>query len=340
MNRLIRATSDRIAKKKDELDKIARALEKEAQEAFKVKSLLYSDIYIVPTMENGKIGAFFPSYKAIAIVENAIEDEGYAINILKHELSHALDYAINGLPLEHGRKFRQYASFFSIDEGFDKARVRESLDKSKRDSERIEKLFRLSESPFEEEAMSALRKALMLSERSKREIDDKKLYFAELYEKKRISYPIQAIGNIVAEATSVFLIKCKNEDNSAFSLRCYGSLYDTELAIYLFDHLVDSMKREIKRLRNSGERITLSSFSIGAVENLRKQLYKSYSEALIALDEKKRENKNLALSLVFKNGVRKRKSYIYSFDEKSYSMGKTFGEKTPLFKEIKERELK
>ncbi len=346
MDRTIRVTSDEENVVREVLVNHARVLERKVQLEFHLYTPLFSDIFLAinPDGDEKVLGRFYSKGKYIVINESLIREDmpiETIINIVKHELAHAMDFAINGTLSGHSQKFRSYCAYLAIDEGFDKAKIRNTLRERQNKEERIRKLLTLTTSPFENEAMIALSKAqkLMLESSMPKEKKDKeKLYITDLYEAGRIAYSISKLTNFISRATGAYVVQCRVAKGHTI-IRLYGSLSQIELSIYLFDYLYDNLNLEIAKLRKQGEAITKDSFLMGAIPEMEKKLLlcdENTNNALVAVH---RENEEKTKRLVFKKGLRNVKHSARNVSSSSYKFGSEFAQKLDIPKTIGQKKI-
>ena len=342
MNRTIRVTSDNENKIRENLLQIGKEKESEVKAKFHLPCQLFSEVFFA-TLSNEKLGTFFKDGKYIVLNESLINsniDKKAIENIFLHEVAHALDYAINNELSGHSAKFRDYCDMLGVEKGFDKAQIKKKLIDQEKNEQRITKLMALSTSPFENEAMIALSKAqkLMLEMKDvQKEEDEEKIYISDLYEGKKIALYVSKICSFVSKATGVFIVKCKQDDSSV--IRCYGNLPEVEFALYLFDYILDSINKEVKKLRKEGFSITKDGFVVGAIPEMENKLWSldSNTRALIVATEK--ENAEKANRLVFKNKLRTIKYGSRNLSKQSYDLGSSFAKKLEIPKKINQRKI-
>lgn len=337
MERIIRVTSDSINEERSRALAFLIELVQSAKKEFSFSSPVFKDIVIAPELNDHALGFFNDKYLLIVINESVMElDLATRNNILIHELAHALDYAITGTLSGHSPFFRHICQYLEIDEGFDKSKLKQSLIAMHKKHERIEKLIALSSSPFENEAMQALKKArdLMLSNTCTTSVaNEEKLYFAPIYSSGRTPHYITCILSFVSEATGVFIVRSKHDDQNCST--CYGKFEQVEFALYLFDFILASSDSEVKKNRKNGIKITKDSFIIGALPEMRKQLSNTSADTVHALMKIKNENMLLSKKLVFTKAKLRTKKYTSSVnDGKSFDIGKKFGAKIDIPKKI------
>lgn len=340
MNRNIKVTSDRENEIKAFLNKIGREKEKNAIIDYGLCEKLYEELFFAPISQNNTLASFYPDGKYIVLNEVLLD---YDIsrtdveNIFLHELAHALDFAINKKTTGHSIYFREYCSYLGVDKGFEKSRVKANLEGRRKSQDRIKKLMALTASPFENEAMIALSKAqkLMIDTKVEKK-DEEKLYIAELYENGRISLYISKIASFISRITGVFIVKCKND--KLFVLTAYGGFDEVEFSIYLFDYLIQSFEKEIRKLRKKGEHISKDAFIAGAIPELEAKISSKNenANALIAIQD---ENKNKAQRLIFHNGLRTVKYSSRQISRDNYHKGALFAKQLDIPKGINQKKI-
>ena len=316
-----------ITVRSGEYDGLIQRLEEEARGRLVhagIGDSIFSHIIIAEDPNPSRLGYFISGEKVIVLSEELVENSDYTtvLNVFLHELAHALDhhmYASGG----HGRTFRACCALLSIDPEFSKSRVNAKVSREKGRREKIRKLMALSSSPFENEASEAVKKAqaLMLECRSQ-ESGKKKIYTASIYEGKKIPSWINALSSYLSSVTGVFAIKVGHRD--ATSVELYGSVEEVELAVYIATYIMEAADREIAAERRKGEKIGVPAFMYAAITSLGSRTASGDVEnKLIPVSL---ENRELAVSIVFKDKVIRRKRTQVCFRESgSFHKGESFG---------------
>ena len=340
VERIIKVTSDAINLERARLMSLARKLEKSACRDYSISTNIFSDLLIAPNLPNSILGYFHEKYRIIVLSEDLLEfDESSRDNILKHELSHALEYALDGAT-GHGNRFKAFTAYFGTDKDFEKAKVEKAaLDKNKVKT-KVEKLLALSSSPFENEALQALLKAqkMMIENHIETQNKEEKLFFVELYESGRTPHYISSILDFISFATGVFIVRSTKSGKSVST--CYGSLDEVEFSIYLFDYILSESDNEVKKSKKKGINITKNSFIMGAMPEMKKKLKTLSENTENALAIIRDENRILSKKLVFTNTrLRTQKHSASIQDYNSFKIGKNFGESLPLPQKIDRKKL-
>lgn len=331
MDRIIRVRSTKLDKEEESLKAIGRQKEAELREngILLSRETLFKELIIAPLAEKGKLGYFDSRQKTIVISEELVSSASWddTVNVLIHEMGHALDYLQHG-NLEHSESFRKCCALLGIAPGFEKSKVRISLKQNDKEKDRVRKLLALSSSPFENEAAEAIKKAKELMAGKDIKIDDEddeKIYMVSLFEAERFPSYVKALINYISESTGIYPV-LEHRDATMKAAVIYGTLEEVEASIYLWDYLVSSSEMEIAKLRCKGMSITKDSFIRGAIAALKSKTEDSASDHAIML--LRNENKERALKIVFKDiKLRARKYYSRGGDARSFSMGQGFGSK-------------
>ena len=332
MDRTIRVRSSRLDRAAAELEALGREKESKLKAEGIINGPLFRGICIAPALEEGKLGYFSPSDLSIVISEDAvISCSGDTVrNIFLHELAHAVDWSISGAISGHSVLFRQYCRMLGTDPGFEKSRIRTGISADRSRKEKIRKLLALSSSPFENEAAEAIRKAKMLMAEAGMEAaeeDDKRICMVPLYEARRFPFSIRQLLSYISSSTGVYIVVSRNGDSK--QAIAYGSLEETEAAIYLYDYLISATEREVRKLRAGGEKVSKDSFLRGVLSELSEKTAETSSDnALVAI---RNENMHLAHEIVFPDTrISHRTLRSHGGDASSFSRGRGFGEKLDI----------
>lgn len=322
-----------IGEKEERMRALLLPIEKETKEKARIKysiiTPLYNGLFFAHMDRNEKLGAFIPGERIIILSEELLD---YPLSVIRnvyiHECAHAVDYMLNPSMTGHSAIFREIADNLGIDKGFEKARLKDDLLKKEKTREKVEKLIALSSSSFENEAVSALKKARELIEKSalNEKIEEDKIYHVDLYESKRISTYILYITYIVSENTGSFIVKDHTQD-SVF-LTSYGSLEQCESSLYLFDYLFSILEIEVQRLRREGKKVTKDSFMAGVYDALIKKTASSEDTSLVK--SIKEETKEKAKKIAFKDTKLRTTTNKVHLDKNSFSSGSSFGKDIDL----------
>ena len=341
MERTITVRSLRLDKAEEKLRILGRAKESELIRGGIISSQLFSDVCIAPSLEENKLGYFSPSDRLIVISEDVINDssEETIRNIFLHELAHALDYKLSGRITGHSASFRQCCSIVGVEAGFEKSKVRKGLISSNEKKDRIKKLLALSSSPFANEAAEAIKKAKTLMARDGIELEndsEEKIYMVPLHEGKRFPFSIRALLSYISNTTGVYIVISQDGDNKRAI--AYGNLEETEASIYLYDYIISASDREIRKLRNNGEKISKDSFLRGALRKLSEKTVDACADNALVLVRD--ENRKLTKKIVFSD-TKLRTSTVRSHggDSASFTKGMGFGSKLRVPSSIGRKEL-
>ncbi|MBQ0070308.1 MAG: DUF2786 domain-containing protein, partial [Spirochaetales bacterium] len=297
------------------------------------RATLYDAFFFAPPLQKTNLGRFESEGRLIILSEELLEEPFPVVqNIFLHELAHALDYALHGSCSGHSPLFREYCAVLGVEEGFEKAKVKNALRSQKDLSRKVEKLLALTSSPFENEALEALSKAQKLiakgalEEKEENRKKDERIYTVDLYEAGRTPLYCVWLMSFTGSATGCFLVKCQGELGGKVT-RAYGTLEQVEAALYLFDYLTSSLEDEIKRLKKEGHAITKDSFVMGAVPEMRKKLEGMDRESSTALVVLQNDNAKKAKKLVFSGQhLRSTRSTGHVGSTESYRLGAKFGQ--------------
>lgn len=334
-----------IGEKEERIRWKLRATEREIEEILAQKYQIYiplcSGYFFAHFSSDDSLGEYSPELDTIILSEKLLDYPFSTLrNVFIHEYAHAVDFFLNCESSSgHSPFFREICLTLGIDPGFEKARVKKDLISKEKAKNKVEKLLRMTESSFENEAMIALNKARELIQKERLDnsenIKEEKIYYVDAYSALRIPTYITYIAHIVSDNTATFFIKDCRSDCS--SLTFYGTVEQCENVLYLFDYLTQILDDEVKRQRKNGVRITKDSFMIGAYQALKKRSESSNSTDLVR--SIKEETREKALRIAFKNThLSKSKSRVH-IDANSYNSGSSFASKLDLNKE-KQKKLK
>ena len=236
--------------------------------------IIFSDL-----SASSKLGYYDSRQNLIVIDERLFKGcENELDAVFLHELSHFKNWSENSL-LDHGPEFRCCCTSLGVPEGFDKAKIKRSGEKRKAVSDKIEKLIALSSSPFEAEAVSALKKAqqLMMEYGIAIKEEEDKLYAVSVLKKNRFCYHekllIQTV-QMLSGAMSVIERKRDAADEAVF----YGSLEQVEFSMYLWEHLAAEMEKCVKKEEGKRPGLDKRSFRNGLASGLLSRIRENTSE--------------------------------------------------------------
>ena len=257
-------------------------------------------IIVSPTADRSKLAYYDTTSDCIIFQEDFImnADQYWEKNVLLHELSHALQYKIDGIT-DHGESFHKYCRWLGVDPDFSKAKVLERSRKTESYARKVEKLLALTTSPYEEEAKSALLKAEELMaehglEYAFRNRDEDKLYYVILGEKGRFMQSEKQMYALVRNLTGTFLIYEELSREKKRKASLYGTLEQVETAVYLFGYLGDELERSVKKAKKEkSESFSKESFRLGLLTGLLSRMQSENSDAERALTLSSRKSMNI-----------------------------------------------
>ena len=220
---------------------------------------------------------------------------------------------------------------------FSRSHVRLSIDKQNSRREKIKKLMALSSSPFENEAAEAIKKAqkLMIEGNIPPEVDDKRIYTADLYEAKRLPFWTRELAWYASSSSGVYNVIIPGNESRIITV--HGSVEEIELALYIFDYVVSAADREIKAMRAKGKSISKGSFICGAVDVLSEKTKGTAEEKALMVISK--DNEKLAKELIY-NTVKIRRTYAHtSINTSSYNLGHDFGSRLDIKRGIRIKQI-
>lgn len=198
--------------------------------------------------------------------------------VFLHELSHFKNWSENSL-LDHGPEFRRCCTLLGVPEGFDKAKIKRSEERRKAVSDKVEKLIALSSSPFEAEAISALKKAqqLMLEYNIAPKEEENKLYAVSVMKKNRFFYHEKLLMQTVQmlSGTMSVIEKKRNGKNEAVF---YGNLEQVEFSMYLWEYLMEEMEKCVKEEKKKRTGFDKGSFCDGLANGLLSRIRENTSK--------------------------------------------------------------
>lgn len=260
------------------------------------------DIIFTSTDKEGRLGYFSPEQNLIVISDEFLHSGAKADEeaVFLHELAHAVDFHERGYS-QHDAKFKEICRSLGVPEGFEKAKVKVNREKREKALSRVEKLIKLSESPFENESTEALKAAQRLMAEYGISMDEREedtLYAMTIEEKKRFYYHEKVFVSIITRLSGVFILREHKGDT--ILLTAYGTTDQVLFAYETFIFLKKALKDAIEKASAGGKKIDTFSFSAG----LASELYQR-----IAADEEKEISK--ALTISYKDN-RKRFEHIFS----------------------------
>lgn len=333
MDRTIKVIGEKEEKARILLVPIEKAVREKAYLNYGISRPLYNGLFFVHMKNERELGSFIPQERIIILSEELLDSTLSTLkNVFIHECAHALDYVINSSTSGHSPYFKEICIKLGIEEGFEKAKVERDLIKKGKSKEKLEKLLAMTNSSFENEAMIALNKARKLIEKEGlfNKSEEEKIYMVDVYEKKRISAYIIYISLIISDNIGVFFVK--EHINSEIVLRAYGSVDQCESTLYLFNYLLSSLEKEIKRQRKDGKAITKDSFMIGAYRALKE---KNKTETTALVKSIKNETEEKVRRIAFNDTHLRKSQSRVRLDKSSYDSGSSFGKTLNLNKQEK-----
>ena len=263
--------------------------------AFSIKSPF---LIFAPTAEDGRLGYYDSLQNMIVLSDdflkesNKSDEEATAL----HELAHSVDYARRGYST-HDAVFREICRSLGVPEGFDKAKVKLNKQRKNTALRRIDKLIRLSESPFESESTEALKKAQRLMAEyavTNQETRDEEavLYTLPLAEKKRFFYYEKVFATIITKLSGAFILREKRKENTVLS--AYGTVDQVEFAyetyIFLQDAMNEAYRNASKAYQGETEKLSFAAgLASRLLEKVERESDTGVSKALILSTKSNRE---------------------------------------------------
>ncbi len=202
------------------------------------------DIIFAKTDKDDRLGYYDNNQKLIVLdisLLTLLKEDIDAVFL--HELAHSEDYARRGFS-EHDHTFREICHSLGVPKGFDRAKIKGDAVLQEKRKDKVEKLLRLSESPFESESSSALIKAqeLMAKYAIKNEENEDMLYSTTLDKAKKHFYYEKAFFSIISKLSGTYIIREKDKDG-VFNTNAYGSSEQVVFAYETYHFLLDSLSK-------------------------------------------------------------------------------------------------
>lgn len=296
-------------------------------------------------LDGKKLGLFSTEPLCIFLSETLLDcDWDSCLQVALHEMAHYIAYARSGT-LEHDSLFRQVCNELGVSQDFSKATVDIKIHSSL--LEKVRKLKALSQSPFEAESQSAMRKVrLLMAQYSLEEEDDgEEVYCTDLFVAKAISNKMRVLASIARMETGIFTV-VNHTANGQSRLTAYGKREEVEVASYLVEVLERAIDRELRarRTREPGLYYGITgtnSFYDGVLQAVRERIESEKAEgdaASKALVAVQKDNEERARRIVFSQ-TRLRMSYTrHSRNSKVYDQGHAFGQNLRINRPIEQKE--
>ena len=130
MDQTIRVTGEKESEVRIKLKIVENELKEKIRIVWHINYPIYEEIFFVVFTERGRLGEFDAEQRLILLSEELIyQDFSVLKNVFLHEAAHAIDFALNGYESgAHTPSFREYCSIIGVEDGFDKAKVKNKLD--------------------------------------------------------------------------------------------------------------------------------------------------------------------------------------------------------------------
>ena len=266
--------------------------------------LLLPRIIFAPSDKDGRIGYFDPEQNLIVLDDNLLKEgmEGDEEATFLHELAHAVDFSRRGYS-QHDRLFHQICSTLGVPDGYEKAKVRLKNGEKEKVREKVRKLIRLSESPFENESMSALKAAQrLMAEYGIKEDDEEdiRLYSAELERKGKFYFHEKMFISIITKLSGTLILREERDDKIA--LVAYGSIEQVEFSYETYLFLNDALREAFRKEKRKNDKdLDFFSFSAGLSSRLYERIEKENDEKIskalvLSYNDNSRRFKNIFTS--------------------------------------------
>ncbi|MGN0906713.1 MAG: SprT-like domain-containing protein [Bullifex sp.] len=280
------------------------------------------------------LGRAYPEDELILLSSRLLNAEhGIIRNVALHEVAHIIEYRSTDRS-GHGPDFKRICSDLGLDGDYARAKV--DMAKHDRLLDKISKLEALSQSPFSEEAASAMMKIRQLTAQygiTADEDGDDRICSTVLFDTKRLSTKANILLSIVKELTGIYVVLINDYDVT--HVTAYGSYETLEVASYLFDSLQYRIDFELKMLKKQkpgafrGAAAT-NGFYMGVLEAIRKrkettQEDRTAGKELVIISNR---NEELAQKYYFNDKgdtVYERKRSSFSYDPSSREAGLDYG---------------
>ncbi len=284
-------------------------------------------LIFAPADQEDSIGYYEPEQNLIVLSDHFLKDQDKSDEeaTLLHELAHAEDFFMRGMS-QHDVAFRAICASLGVPEGFEKARIKLNREKKEKNKDKVEKLIRLSESPFENESTSALKKAqeLMAEYGIKSDEDDEaSLYRAEIRWKKKYYYYEKTFFSVLKRLSGAFILREKIYGYTVYV--AYGTVEQVEFVydtfFFLENALIDAYNAEVMK---NDDYLDFYSFASGLSARLYEKVVAesldNVSRALIiSHDENRRKFQEIFTQIRI---VQNKSRSVYQ-DQESFEKGKS-----------------
>lgn len=235
-------------------------------------------IIFAPTDSNGRLGYFDADGNIIVLSENFLkETDTYNLDAtFLHELSHAVDHGQRGFS-QHDARFREICSALGVPDGFEKSKVRMQCEQKDKVRCKVKKLISLSESPFENESMEALKAAqrLMSKYSLKEECNnenEERMYSCQMDAKSRFFFYEKVFASIIIKLSGALILREKRGKNIA--LTAYGSIEQVQFAYETYLFLKKALKDTYDKEKQTEKNLDYYSFAAGLASMLYEKIKK------------------------------------------------------------------
>lgn len=196
-----------------------------------------------------ELGMYHSDSNTIRLSPSLLPNTDDLRNVLLHEAAHYIQHSMTGRTA-HDAAFRDICRELGIKEGFEKAKVHIGIEKREKIRDKIEKLLALGSSSFKAEGESAVAKAQeLMAEYSIRQAQcaQESIYsFTATEAKTRYMEYEKEFGRLISELSGCTLIYMARETGGR-SMRFFGTIDQTEAAIYLYNEIADMTKEAYRK---------------------------------------------------------------------------------------------
>ena len=280
------------------------------------------EIIFSATDKDGRLGYYDGEQNAIVLSEDFLlsEEKDDEKATFLHELAHAVDYKMRGYS-RHDEHFRALCLSIGVPSGFEKAKVKIRNERREKAKSKIDKLIRLSSSPFENESTEALKMAqrLMAEYGIKEEKeDDVKLYSAEMDRKAKFYFYEKVFVSIITKLSGALILREKKDND--ISLTVYGTVEQVEFSYETYLFLHKALKDAYRKEKNK----SLDYFSYAAglssklYERIEKEGEEEVKKALCVINE---DNRRKFKEIFTSSKISGRRTRTYFQSMSSYEKG-------------------